>query len=176
MNITNLKDTTITNNKEFDDKNKKVHSNLKFIVGVLVVSFILVHIFTHFWGIVRISGDSMLPTYKNGEIHIYSTDTSDINYGDVVIFKNKKTQNSIFIKRVVALSGDTFSCKGTSYSLNHKTLKENYINDNISKEYSFETTIPANYIYVCGDNRDASYDSREFGAVNIDDVIGIIIH
>lgn len=174
MNITNLKDTMVTNSKEFENKN--FHSNLKFIVGVLVVSFIFVQIITYFFGIIKISGDSMLPTYKSGEFHIYSTDTSNITYGDVILFKNEKTKGALFIKRVVALPGDTFSCMGTSYKLNNHELHETYINDNISKNYSFETTIPTNCIFVCGDNRDESYDSRDIGAINIDDVIGVITY
>jgi signal peptidase I len=117
----------------------------------------------------------MYPTYKNGELHIYSTDISNITYGDVVIFKNsQQTNNCIYIKRVVALSGDEFSCDGTVYSLNGKVLVEKYINSNISKPYNFDYIVPDNYIYVCGDNRDESYDSREFGAINKNDVIGII--
>ena len=94
----------------------KSYLNLKFLTLVLVISFILIQIFNHFFGIIRIVGPSMYPTYSNGELHLYSTDTTKIERRNVVIFKNKnQTENQLYIKRVVAISGDTFACKGTTY-------------------------------------------------------------
>lgn len=153
----------------------KSHLNLKFLTLVLVISFILIQIFNHFFGIIRIVGPSMYPTYSNGELHLYSTDTTKIERGNVVIFKNKnQTENQLYIKRVVAISGDTFACKGTTYYLNGNLLNEKYINKKISDVYNFTTYVPQGYVFVCGDNRDKSTDSRSFGVVNVKDIVGII--
>lgn len=162
-----LKNDTISNTQK--------HKNTLFWVLIVMVSFVLVHIFTLFYGITLVSGDSMNPTLHNNELHIYSTDLSNLKKSDIIIFRNKyQTNQDIYIKRVIAMPGDTIKCVGTKVYLNNELLNENYIKQPVSEEFYCSYTIGNDELFVCGDNRNNSYDSRNFGPINTKDVIGII--
>lgn len=152
---------------------KKSHSNIIFICITLLISFCLVQLITHFVGIVKVSGTSMLPTYRDGQLLIYSKNITNIEMGDIIIFKNKNTNNSFFIKRVIAVSGDTITISGTDYFLNGHKIKEKGLNQ-FFDEYEIDLKVASNELFVLGDNRDASFDSRSFGPISINDVIGVI--
>ena len=152
---------------------KMINSNRIFFVVMLLVSFIAVNLITHFVGFIHISGESMYPTCKNGEILIYSRRTSDIHIGDIVIFKNKNTNGNLFIKRVFATAGDNIRISGTAYFRNGYRVLEKGLN-NFDTEYDLDLTLKDNELFVLGDNRDESYDSRAFGAISVNDVVGVI--
>ena len=94
---------------------------------------------------------------------------------DVVLFRRDKT---VWVKRVVAMPGDTIEGKAGEVIVNGKQLSEPYIRHMgtpLPKLFNFgPTTIPASKLFVMGDNRDVSLDSRvpEFGLVDIQDVLG----
>ena len=158
------------------DKNMTVEAkkNMIFIVCVLIISFAIIKIFNVFYGVARVSGNSMYPTLKNRQFLIYSTDVSNIDYGDIIVFKNEKTDNSLYIKRVFAKAGDSVKVIGTTYIRNGVEIDEPYTNK-YSNPYTIDKTISKGCVYVLGDNRDNSIDSREFDEINIKtDVIGII--
>ena len=131
--------------------------------------------------IYRIPSNSMQATLLSGDYIIASKlaylDASPL-YGDVVIFnhKNKETLNkkSRYIKRVIAIAKDKIEInKGKPY-VNGKIVKESYVLDNNNKtQYSLNmpiTIVEDNHVYVMGDNRDNSMDSRRFGSIPIDQI------
>lgn len=131
-----------------------------------------------------IRGSSMLPTFKDKEYIL----TDKITYklrnparGEVVILQSPANADIDFIKRVIGLPGDTISINDGKVYLNDKQLMEPYISvytpiipggflkdgDNVS--------IPQNSYFVLGDNRPGSSDSREYGLVPFEHIIGRVV-
>jgi len=111
----------------------------------------------------------MYPTYHDKEYIL----TDKISYkfhlperGDVIILKSPKNPDIDFIKRVIALSGETIKIENGEVYLNHKILKEPYLNvltpvfPNGFIQEGVEIVVPENMVFVMGDNRPGSSDSR----------------
>ena len=103
--------------------------------------------------------------------------------GDVIVFVYPKDRSKDFIKRVVAIEGDTIEVRGKKVILNGKEIEEpyaHYLNDRIVRAYGQQATrldtepmkVPPGKLFVMGDNRDQSADSRVWGFASIEDVKG----
>jgi len=77
-----------------------------------------------------------------------------------------------FIKRVIGLPGDTITCRGGKLIRNGQTVKEPYLDQGTPTESCTRTTVPPGQLFVMGDNRDNSQDSRVFGPIQESDVVG----
>ncbi len=133
--------------------------------------------------IYRIPSKSMQPLLNPGDVIVISNKAyleTAINRNEIIVFNrkpNEKTGKVIpFIKRVVALPGDLLKIhKGFTY-VNGKQISESYIKSaNKIKQYSLNMTeiqIPKDKLFVLGDNRDNSNDSRMFGVISKSDVVG----
>lgn len=152
-------------------------SFLETVVVALVISIVLyIFIMTPH----EVIGNSMHPTYKNGEYLMANKITyrlKDPQRGDVIIFKYSDTQD--FIKRVIGLPGDTVMLKDGQLYINNKLLDEsNYLNDSVYTnggdflKEGESKTVPEGEYFVCGDNRPHSSDSRTFGSVSKEDIKG----
>ena len=129
----------------------------------------------------QVKGASMEPTFFSGEYIL----TSKITYkfrsphrGDVIIFKSPKNPDIDYIKRIIGLPGDKIVIQDAKIYVNDQVLEENYIyaetnlwESGYIKEGS-PVSVPPNMLFVMGDNRPRSSDSREFGPVPLDAVIG----
>ena len=146
------------------------------VVGVIVL---IVHYFIaepH-----QVSGSSMFPTYHNGEYIItnkLATKYSPIHRYEVVIFNSPRDPGKVFIKRVIGLPGETVMIKDGKVYINNSILAEPYLPQGLmTSTGSFLTegtavTVSANEYLVLGDNRPASSDSREWGFVPKQMLIG----
>jgi signal peptidase I len=152
-------------------------SFLETVVVALVISIVLyIFIMTPH----EVIGNSMHPTYKNGEYLMANKVTyriKDPERGDVVIFKYSDTQD--FIKRIIGLPGDTVMLKDGQLYINNKRLDEsNYLSDSVYTnggdflKEGESKVIPEGEYFVCGDNRPHSSDSRTFGSVEKADIKG----
>ncbi len=119
-----------------------------------------------------VSGSSMVPTFHNGEYLIVdelSYRLGDPQRGDIVIFKWPKDTSKYFIKRIIGLPGDTVKIDGSAVTIKNKAnpqgfaLDETYVKNKSSNE--MEVTLPDNEYFVMGDNRSGSSDSRSWGTV-----------
>lgn len=130
----------------------------------------------------QVSGDSMYPTYKDREYiftNIIGMKLGSINRGDVVVFKAPIDRTKDFIKRVIAIAGDTIEIKEGSVYVNGKKLDEHaYLRSEVKTHggsYLDENevkVIPDGYVFVMGDNRQYSSDSREWGLLKTSEIIG----
>lgn len=95
--------------------------------------------------------------------------------GDIVVFKTSlKTsegQDKNLIKRVIAVEGDEIVVENGNVYVNGEKLKEDYINGN-STPGDNNLVVPENNVFVMGDNRPGSFDSRDMGTIEIDKIEG----
>lgn len=160
-----------------DAKIKRLRYFNSLVIPV-IISVIAASIFSCFFGFNVISGKSMQNTLHDGQVTFYKKfNLNKVEKGDIVIFKNNYYGDSEIIKRVIAVAGDTIEIDGTEVILNNEVLKESYVSKKNFKEESFtgKITVPEGYVYVLGDNRDNSADSRVCGVVAIDDLVGILV-
>ena len=156
-----------------ETRNNKI-KNLVLNFGIpLLIAIVFILLFNTFFGISRITGESMMPTYKNGQYKLMLK-TQDVKKNNIVVFRLPDAKVS-YIKRVIATEGDTLELKGNDVYVNGKRLNEEYTAKHKNECYSNEITIPEGYIYVMGDNRDYSTDSRKFGMVKVSCIKGKIV-
>lgn len=97
--------------------------------------------------------------------------------GDIIVFRYPEDPDRDFIKRIVGVGGDLVEGKGKAVFVNGKQMEETYIRHTdssaIDKRDNFGPfLVPEGKIFVMGDNRDQSYDSRFWGYVDIDEIKG----
>lgn len=147
---------------------------LHILLGVLIVAVLLTRAF--FFNVFIISGESMEPTMENHELALIDKISNPESYerGDVIIFKGEKR----YVKRIIALSGETLSIKDNQVYVNGEPLEETYLD---MDTYYFmsdleELVVPENSFFVMGDNRGNSMDSRNgLGLPTYEDIIGKVI-
>jgi signal peptidase I len=113
----------------------------------------------------------MLPTIKNGEyLHTEKLDAESkvtLARGEILVFKYPKDSSKRYIKRLIALPGDTIEIRAGEVWVNSNKLSEPYISSQMSLSQKSQPTVvvPAHSYYVLGDNRDKSSDSRTWGFI-----------
>ena len=132
------------------------------IVGFLFVVFIL---FILFFKIVSVDGVSMLPTLNdNDKLFVYTLDYTP-HQGDIVVISAEDDEKSV-IKRIIATENQTVDVdyETGKVTVDGVVLEENYITEMSvpdDNEIVYPYTVPENCVFVMGDNRNASTDSRD---------------
>ncbi|MTH55696.1 signal peptidase I [Bacillus mangrovi] len=147
--------------------------------GSLIAAILIAIICRHFlFTPVMVEGKSMMPTFQDHNQVIVSK-ISKIERFDMIVFHSPISEDH-YIKRVIGLPGDVISIKNDVLTINGKTYSEPYLKENkkglIPRENLTENlhlTVPENSLYVMGDNRRDSMDSRLFGSISKDAVIGV---
>lgn len=140
---------------------------LPVILGLLVGFLVSRYAFS----IARVEGVSMKPTYNNGDILIVNR-LSRVMRNDIVVFKN---EDRLLIKRVIAMAGDNVRIDNSTLYVNGRVIEEPYLNE---LKYSggiaenVQIDLEEGEYFCMGDNRNNSYDSREFGIVHEEDIVG----
>ncbi|EUJ30288.1 signal peptidase I [Listeria floridensis FSL S10-1187] len=122
----------------------------------------------------------MLPTLHTGEYGMIYKRAARYERGDIISFYSPDTPNAEYIKRIVGLPGDRIEIESGSLYINGEKKKEQYLRQekNLARlNYSLEDssgvkTVPQGKIFVLGDNRLHSRDSRDFGFVDVSNIIG----
>ncbi len=127
-----------------------------------------------------VSGASMDPTFENGQYLIVdelSYRVTEPDRGDVVIFKYPKDPTQYFIKRIIGTPGETVRISGgivsvrSAQSTTWETLQESYV-VNEGNGGNLELTLGQDEFFVMGDNRPESSDSRVWGPLPRDHIVG----
>ncbi|RFU63538.1 signal peptidase I [Peribacillus saganii] len=150
---------------------------------ILFVLFIFIR--TFLFSSYEVEGDSMKPTLQSGNklvVNKISYQLADIKRFDVIIFHRKKED---YVKRVIGLPGDKITYADDHLFINGNRYREEYLEkterpvlgqkmtgDFTLQELTSEETVPEGELFVMGDNRLVSLDSRHFGFVPIDKVVG----
>jgi signal peptidase I len=136
------------------------------VLSLLIVAF--------FMRLPQVSGLSMEPLIHSGEYVLINTFAYRLGAprrGEIVAFRHEGDAREVFIKRVIGVAGDRIRIDRGRVYVNGAKLDEPYVRDPDGRSVP-EITVPPSFVYVLGDNRANSEDSRSFGAVSDDRLIG----
>lgn len=146
---------------------KVIKEVIPYIVIVVVVVLIRTFIITP----VRVDGDSMKNTLKNGDILLLYK-LSSIDRFDIIVLDEEKDNEKI-IKRVIGLPGETVAIKKEKIYINDKVIDDEYAYGQTS-DYN-KVTLKDDEYFILGDNRLISKDSRYFGPIKENEIKGKIV-
>ena len=142
-----------------------------FLVAFVVKTFLIQAFF--------IPSGSMLPTLHEDDrvlVNKLSYDLHDVNRGDLVVFERPEGQSAgqirDLIKRVVGLPGERIEQRDGRVYIDGQLLEEPYLEDGTETTNLEPQTVPEGHVFVMGDNRDDSMDSRVFSAIDEDLIVG----
>ncbi len=143
------------------------------IVGALVVALVVK---TFLIQAFYIPSESMVPTLQVGDRVLVNKLSGEPSRGDIVVFDRPGGPGADgiedLIKRVIALPGEQVEGRDGRVLIDGQPLEEPYLPDGTVTSSFGPETVPADHIWVMGDNRGASDDSRRFKFVPVDDVVG----
>jgi signal peptidase I len=151
-------------------------------IGLILFAFIRTFFFSNY----LVEGESMMPTLQNGNkvvVNKLGYQIGDLQRFDVIVFHANKKED--FVKRIIGLPGDKIVYRNDHLFVNGKKYQEPFLDiyrqkisgskltgDFTLKEITGEETIPNGKLFVLGDNRLGSWDSRYFGFISVDQVVG----
>lgn len=156
------------------ESKKKFRLIIKEGFETLLFALILVLIINTISTRVRVEGHSMEPSFHHKSYIVVSKLTykfNEISRGDVIVFEYPLAPDEDFIKRVIGLPGDQIEVRGGAVYLNGDILHEDYIKAAPIREQPI-FVVPDNMVYVMGDNRNNSSDSRSWGPLPVENIIG----
>lgn len=167
--------------KAADDKSaRRRRATIEWVVLIGAALIIALLIKTFLFQAFYIPSESMVPTLKVGDrvlVNKLSYDLHDVHRGDIVVFKAPAEAQSDgikdLVKRVIGLPGDTVEARenGRVY-VNGRALDESYLPDGVTTTNLPPTKVPPGHLFMMGDNRSASRDSRYFGPIKESAIIG----
>lgn len=147
------------------------HIIYEWLDSVVFAIIIILLVFVFFVRVVGVVGSSMKPTLNGGDWLTVSVINSTIDRGDIVIITQPNDINEPLVKRVIAVGGDTLNIdfETGEVQVNGEIIDEPYIFEPTHRQGDFNgpVKIPEGYLFVMGDNRNDSLDSRF-------DVVGLI--
>lgn len=165
-----------TNIKNDAEEKVSLKGLLLDIIQIVGTAFILTFILLIFIQPSIVSGDSMYPTlHHNDKLILWKL--GSLEAGDIVVFDSHNPNNDKYVKRVIGVAGDHIEIVNSVVSVNGIVLDESYVNpaEPLNDRGTIDLIVPEDEIYVLGDNRNHSNDSRSFGTVDLDDVNGKVI-
>lgn len=162
-----------------DSIKREIIDWVKTIIVSLVLAFLIVQVIKP----TIVSGESMYPTLNDRDYLILNRMAykfGDIDRGDIIVFKSDLRQDNgkqkDLIKRVIAIPGDHLIIRDSKVYINGEVQNEPYIHNEYTSG-DIDVVIPQNEVFVMGDNRENSRDSRssDVGLVNEDDIIGEVM-
>ncbi len=165
------------------EKNELWEWTKALLIAFAIAAFIRYFLFTP----IVVDGDSMMPTLENGDrmiVNKFNYKIGEPNRFDIVVFHAPEKKD--YIKRVIGLPGDYLEYKDDQLYINGKPIDEPYLDEykkeitegNLTYDFTLKDidpsldVIPKGYVFVMGDNRQYSKDSRHIGIVSIDEIIG----
>ncbi|MGG3495521.1 signal peptidase I [Peribacillus simplex] len=157
-----------------------------WIKAAMIAFVIYILIRTFFFSSYDVEGDSMQPTLEDGNklvVNKMSYQIQDINRFDIIVFHANAKED--YVKRVIGIAGDHIRYKDDCLYVNGEKVDEpylekykegypgqNFTGDFTLKELTGMTTVPKGKLFVMGDNRLESADSRHFGYIPVKNVVG----
>ena len=162
-------------------KTAKGQGAFEWYEALISAALVLVLIFSFFFRIIQVDGESMVPTLQNGEKLIVWGAGYEPQRGDVVIVDSYTPYGKPLVKRVIAKGGDTICIdyETGTVAVNGEVLREDYIAEPtyLGYDVEFPYTVPEGTVFVMGDNRNNSLDSRSsyVGCIDERDILGKVL-
>lgn len=140
-------------------------------IGLALLLFLIINFLS---ARIRVDGRSMEPTFHDGDYVIVNRLAyrfGELQRGDVVVFPFPLNGEEDFIKRVIALPGDRIAIRNGALILNGAVIEEDYLEVPPRGDME-EMIVPVEHVFVMGDNRNDSSDSRIWGPLSSDEIIG----
>ncbi|SDI83520.1 signal peptidase I [Natribacillus halophilus] len=153
-----------------------------WVTTFAVVIIIVVIVRAFFFANYMVQGESMMPTIESGErliINQIGYEISEPDRDDLVVFHADEEND--YIKRVIGTPGDDVRYEDNTLYVNGEPQEELYLDDDFNGEITedftleglnLEPEVPEDHLFVLGDNRNNSLDSREIGYVSYENVVG----
>ncbi|WP_151735153.1 signal peptidase I [Paenibacillus tengchongensis] len=172
-----------------DNAKKPKNEALEWIKAIVIALVLVILIRWLLFKPFIVDGPSMQPNFHTGERVIVNEILYDIRSpqrGEVIVF-HVPSEGRDFIKRVIGVAGDTVKVEGDVVTVNGQPVDETYIqgavdaahqnnalynNKDFPNEDFPDGTVPEGHVFVMGDNRSDSTDSRMIGYVPLDDIVG----
>lgn len=146
---------------------------IKEVWKYVLVLCIIMFSFLAFFRMAVVDGTSMYPTLNNNDILLLRR-SNNIKQGDIVAIKSTKL-NEDLCKRVIGVEGDHIVINEQGLFINDKFIYEDYINEQSWIYNTIDIVVPKSSVFVMGDNRNYSLDSRRLGCLKIDDIKGSLV-
>lgn len=164
------------NEEDHSDEVDNQKLNIRDVIKDIIIVVVIVGVIGFFVKPIIVEGASMNPTLQDGNYLLISKQSyhfGEPERGDIIVFPHHENAgDSLYIKRVIAIPGDHLEIHDGNVYINGELQDEDYIKSGAVTEGSVDLVIPEGQIFVMGDNRENSSDSRYFGTVNIEEVTG----
>lgn len=178
---------------EFNDEtnnNTVLNTVLDWIETIVMYIFVVILIFSFVLRVVVVEGKSMMVTLYDKDLLLVTNILYTPENNDIIVL-NSDVLDKTVVKRVIAVEGQTVEIdyNNNYVAVDGEKLTENYIKESVmyddklefdqkyfdvnSQKYIYK--VPENCVFVLGDNRNHSSDSRYFGCVDVDDILGKVI-
>lgn len=156
------------------------HMILDFIELLLISTTVFIVVYLFVGQLMEVTGDSMYPTFKDKEQLVaekVSIKYREIERGEILIFRHP-SESKYLIKRVIGLPGETITLKNGKVYINGEIVTEEYLGKDVVTqggkiiEENIEYQISYNAYVLMGDNRSKSTDSRDWGPVTKELILG----
>ena len=166
-------------NKEIIKENKKGSSLFDFASIVMTGIVAIAVVFTFFFRTATVSGRSMQPTLNGGDMLMVTAFDNTHERGDIVVITQPNAFNEPIIKRIIAVGGDKVDINFTTGVVTVNGQEEEYTDSLTLQQFdiAFPITVPEGCVFVLGDNRAESLDSRstEIGCIDERFIVGKVL-
>jgi signal peptidase I len=154
---------------------------LDFFEITIICTLVFIIMYFFVGQLLEVTGDSMYPTFHDKEQIIaekISVKVKDLKRGEILIFEHPQEKGRLLIKRLIGLPGETIKIKNGKVYINGSELSESYLASNVTTEgqnylkEGLDYTVPDDSYVMMGDNRLKSTDSREWGFVSKELIVG----
>lgn len=160
------------------DNGREVYEWVQCVVAALIACVLL---FTFIGRVIDVVGESMYPTLKEGDKIVITRLAGEYEAGDIVVLRKESFKMDPIVKRIIAVEGQTIDIdfeQGIVY-VDGLPLQEDYINEPTydREDFTGPVTVPEGCVFVLGDNRNNSQDSRKtsIGCVDTRLILGKVV-